>query len=219
MANYRLLGAFSGPTASAGDPTPVNVGIEFQVTEACDVVAVWWWQPTTGNSGVERRVGIFPATGGETLLGSAYGTPTGVGWQRVELDAPLALAPGSYKASVLHTGGQYAASAFWWLGRGAGGTGPGADGLTNGPLSAPNSAAAIGEGGQQTYVEYGALARTNAGYEQSSYWVDVEITTDGPTPPVGNAPAKRWDAASSAYVDLDAWRWNGTAYVALDTAD
>ena len=34
--------------------------------------------------------------------------------------------------------------------------------------------------------------------------------------PATSSPAKRWNVATSAYVDLDSRRWDGTKYVPVD---
>ena len=175
MATLRLLDAHTGPSAAVGDATPINVGIEFTVSTSCDATAVWWWQAETGTSAATRQVGIYPASGTATLLASGSAAPTGTGWQRVQLDTPVTLAPGSYRAVVHHPAGQYSSSAGWWLGSGAGGTGPGMDGITNGILSAPNSTNITGAGGQQSFTEGASLARTEQMFGGASYWVDIEV--------------------------------------------
>lgn len=38
------------------------------------------------------------------------------------------------------------------------------------------------------------------------------------TVPATASPLKRWDAATSSYVDLDAWRWDGSEYVPVDVS-
>ena len=38
------------------------------------------------------------------------------------------------------------------------------------------------------------------------------------TVPATASPLKRWDAATSSYVDLDAWRWDGSEYVPIDVS-
>lgn len=34
--------------------------------------------------------------------------------------------------------------------------------------------------------------------------------------PAASSPAKRWNVATSAYIDLDSRRWDGTKYVPVD---
>lgn len=38
------------------------------------------------------------------------------------------------------------------------------------------------------------------------------------TVPATASPLKRWDATTSSYVDLDAWRWDGSEYVPIDVS-
>lgn len=175
MAIIRLLDSFTGPGSTVSDATPINVGIEFAVSAACQITAVWWWQAAGGTvSTATRTAGVYPASGTATLLGSGTAAPTGSGWQRVPLSAPVDLAVGSYRAVILMPAGQYSASSNWWL---SGAGQPGSDGLVNGILSAPNSTTVVGAGGQQSFTESASLSRTEQAFGQSSYWIDVEIDT------------------------------------------
>lgn len=206
MATLRLLDTFSGPATTVGDATPINLGIEFRVDEPCQITAVLWWQAASGGSSATRTVGVYPASGTATLLATGSAAPVGDGWQRVELSAPLDLAIGSYRASVLMPAGQYSNTPGWWLGTGSGGTGPGAEGITNGILHGPNSTTVVGAGGQQTFTESAVLSRTEQAYGNGSYWIDIEVETSGSTIPV----------VVLTSVTADTGTDNGTATVTWD---
>ena len=96
-------------------------------------------------------------------------------------DGSVTLEPGTnYVTSVFYPGDDgdntwYASNIYYWT------SGPGADGVTNGPLSAPSSAAAIN--GQGVYNNgtgaFNFPGTTDDGFQ---FWVDVEVT-----PPAGGA--------------------------------
>lgn len=179
----RLLDSFSGPTTASGDTDAISTGIEFVVSEACDATAVWWWQAPSGTvSTATRSVGIYPVSGTATLLGSGTAAPSGTGWQRVQLSAPVSLSPGSYIAAVHHPGGQYSATPYWWQSAGEGGSLPGASGVTDGILSAPSEWDSTA--GQQRFSVGASLTRPSTVHNESSYWVDVEVSTEDPATPL-----------------------------------
>lgn len=200
MTTLRLLDGFSGPSATAGDPDAVNLGIEFTLSAEATATAVWWWQAATDASTSARTVGIYPAAGTATLLATGTASPTGSGWQRVELDDPAVLPAGSYRAVAFMPNGQYSATANWWTASGSGGTGPGKDGLTNDILGAPNDSGTTGAGGQSSYNYSGSLTRTTNSNAGGNYWIDVEVeTAEAPL----EAPIVTLQAGSTSIVEWD----------------
>lgn len=168
------MSALTGPEDGAGS-SGITLGTEFAVSAACQATAVYWWQPSGGNSDAARTVAIYPVAGGSPLA-TATVAPSGSGWQRVEFSAPVSLAIGKYRAATFHPYGRYPATAAWWTPTSSGGTLGGKDGLSNGILSAPNSGNAVSNA-QGVYTEGEALAFPSSTFNSASYWVDVEIST------------------------------------------
>lgn len=99
-----------------------------------------------------------------------------------------------------------------------------------------NSTTPIAESGWVTGLNLGAgtnpmahvrFGKMGAGSNATGvYMDDLEIRTGadytgtwiGPTVLPLVSPLHRWNAGTSAYVPLDSYRWNGTAYVPLDRA-
>jgi len=179
MATFNLMQGQTGPPATVGDATPINVGLEIAVSQTVWLTHVHWWQAASGGSSSARTVGVYPASGTATLLASKSGaTPSGTGWQSVALDSPLQLDAGSYRVVVLHPNGQYSATAAYFA---AGSGNPGASGLSNPPLTAPNNTNISGAGGQASFTESSSLARTETGFGQTNYWVDATVTDANPS--------------------------------------
>ena len=87
----------------------------------------------------------------------------------------------------------------WITGLALGGGGTGIDSVVLGKTSGAASPASFMDD---------AAANTGADYTGSFIGSSVV--------PAASSPAKRWNVATSAYVDLDSRRWDGTKYVPVD---
>ena len=87
----------------------------------------------------------------------------------------------------------------WITGLALGGDGAGIDSVVLGKTSGAASPASFMDD---------AAANTGADYTGSFIGSSVV--------PAASSPAKRWNVATSAYVDLDSRRWDGTKYVPVD---
>jgi uncharacterized protein DUF4082/Big-like domain-containing protein/N,N-dimethylformamidase beta subunit-like protein/purple acid phosphatase-like protein/all-beta uncharacterized protein/BACON domain-containing protein len=150
------------------DTNPVELGVKFQSSFNGFITAVRFYKgpqntgPHTGN--------IWSADG--TLLGTVtFSNESAEGWQQAFLPAPVAVTAGTtYVASYHTTTGFYSADGSYFL----------ASGVTSGPLTAPASEQAAGNG---VYV-YGATAFPTQTFNGTNYWVDVVFNTIGDiTPP------------------------------------
>ena len=97
----------------------------------------------------------------------------GSGWVSCAYSG-VTLPAGDYKVSVFYAGGSqwYQATVSYW-----GGGGPGSNGITSGPVTAPSLSAATSPG-QSTY-NYGSWAYPHtyaSGASGENNWVDVEVT-------------------------------------------
>ncbi|WP_426243658.1 N,N-dimethylformamidase beta subunit family domain-containing protein [Nocardioides sp. LHG3406-4] len=186
MTLLRLWPATNGPAATTTDTDNYTMGVEFGVSAAATAKAVYLWRPATSPA-TTLAVGIYQVTGAGTtgtLLGSVTGVsvPANLGaWHRVQLTIPVALNSGiSYKAVVQSsTDNFYASTAAYWS------TGPGAAGISNGILSAPNADNAAN--GQGTFVASTTLTYPTGSFNASNYWIDVEVDDGVSVVPSGGA--------------------------------
>jgi hypothetical protein len=202
--NRHEMGNWSLDTANN-----FTLGQAFTVSEACTVNNVWFYSPA-GVTQLPTEVAVMTASGlvigsdaapSWVLLGGGAAAAGG-GWMSAA--CPGTLAPGTtYWVCVLNGAATPAiwncAAAVYWT------TGFGGAGLTAGPLSAPDNAAAPSPG-QNSYHQGATLhlPDTNAG--PYSYGIDIEVTPvtgGGPGVPGGPAP----DGGGSSYKKLLLLGW------------
>lgn len=179
----------STPDETVNPDNSITVGVEFTVSTTCSLTAIRWYKPATGtNFPDDRTAGLWTTTDGAAgtqVVATFSGTTVGSGWQTYPLPAPYTLSPGvRYRAGVFHPQGGYAANSSFWT------SGPGASGITAGPVTLLSAAAAYG--GKQSSFNYGPAIVMPDGGGGANYWVDVQVDGDAtPTP--------------------STWTWNYTA--------
>ena len=187
MAVYTLFGQPASPAALTADNANYVMGVQFKVTltagQTATLTAIWFNSP----SGAGIRPGTIDlwAVSGASLVHSesaSWSGAVGSGWIRAPFTSPPSLVSGtSYKGAIQKNDGSvnnfYGSTAHYW------GTGPGSGGTTNGPLSAPNNAG--GDGGQDTFNSSGSNAYPATSFNETNYWVDVEVTVVSPAVIVG----------------------------------
>lgn len=157
-------------TASHPDPNAVELGVKFQSSVAGAITGIRFYKGA-GNTG--PHVGhLWAATG--ALLGSVtFSGETASGWQQAGFASPITIqANTTYIASYHAPAGQYAVNGSYFA----------ATGVASGPLSAPASGAAGGNGVYRYGPAGGFPSET---FNASNYWVDVVFATStgGGTPP------------------------------------
>lgn len=173
MTAYTLFGQPPSPAALASDTSDYTMGVQFSVSVPCPLTAVWFWS-AAGAGALPETIALF-AVSGQSLLHSeaaSWSGAAGSGWVRAPFSSPPALAAATaYKAAVFANSGEffYSGTSHYWDT-----SGPGAAGITSGPLSAPDSAGA--DGGQDTFTVGSALAYPATSFGAANYWVDPEIT-------------------------------------------
>lgn len=180
MTTYRLWPSTNGPSV-VSDTSTTDLGTQFNVTQPnVSFDGYWWWCPTSGDtSTADVTFKLWTTTNGttgtlvsgSTLAGS--GTFSAGAWNFQELHAPVPLTQGtSYVASITYTGSSnhYGATSAYWF------SGGGAAGITNGPLTAPSSPAATG-GIQGSFNEPSTGAIPSTEFNDSNYWLDVQVST------------------------------------------
>ncbi|WP_229426656.1 DUF4082 domain-containing protein [Microvirga alba] len=155
------------------DASPVELGMKFQASVAGTVTGVRFYKGT-GDTGTHQG-NLWTTTG--TLLGTVtFANETASGWQTATFSSPIALTPGTNYVVSYHSNGHYAATSGYFT-----------TATTNGPLTAPSSAASDGNG----VYSYGASSLfPTTTYLATNYWVDVLFSTSGGgggnRPPVAN---------------------------------
>jgi hypothetical protein len=200
MATYRLWPATDGPDDPISDLTAYTLGVEFYVTEECDLNAFYFWLPT-GGSTTSRTFRLYEITGlntgdevadTEVVTGSG-GVWTADAWNRFALDAPVALTPDQrYRAGLWMPGAvdlRYSATSNYWS------SGAGAAGITNGPLEAPQASEATDED-QGQFID--ADDYPSLSFNSANYWIDVEVedAAAGPLAPADALHAHTADAVT-----------------------
>lgn len=209
----------TAPTNATSDDAAVNLGTEFYVTSQAWVTALRWYQPV-GNSpsSSNRTLGIFrvdSASTGTLVAGPVTSTPSGSGWQTVDLETPYELTANQrYRVVVLHPNGRYGSTSF---------TFNGGSNLVQDFITAPNTANATGND-NGSYFYGSSLAFTNDSFNSTYYWSDALITATNPigTSTVTKTAPITWNTNSdlvASYFPSDIGSpWSvGPAYTDPDT--
>jgi hypothetical protein len=187
MTEYRIWPTTDGPAGSFTDGQPVSQGTEFIVTANGWVTKIWYWRATSAMGTTPPQGQIFLVTSASTGTPidspKTFPAPTGLGWQSVTLDTPIAVIPGeAYRAVIYHPNGEYTATPgnnYWNAG------GPGEFGIVNGILTA--RAAADSNGGQSTFKYGSGIQYPDSSFNSGNYWVDLSVSNvvpvTGPTNP------------------------------------
>jgi hypothetical protein len=148
--------------ASANDTNAINLGVQFTTSVNGWVAGIRFYKGT-GNTGT--HVGnLWTSTG--TLLGQVTFTgESASGWQVAYFSSPIPVTGGTtYVASYFAPNGSYAADTAYFANTG----------VTNGPLTAPQSSAVSPGNGLYTYGNSPTFPSNT--YNAANYWVDVVFT-------------------------------------------
>jgi hypothetical protein len=175
VTDYSIWPATDGPFSSSSDGQPINVGTEVYQLPGTPLwaVGVRWFRGTTNVNADNLRLYRVDSSSSGTVLAEVLSpAASGTGWQFSAITPVLLSSSNRYKAAA-HLVDHYVATGGYWT---AGG--PGAGGITNGPLVAPDTGAADG-GGQGTF-KYGAVAFPDGSFNGGNYWVDIVLTDVDP---------------------------------------
>ena len=159
-ASASIVSLFSSnPTplnVSVNDPNSVELGLKFQASSIGDVTGLRFYKgPSSSGPHVAN---LWTSTG--TLLATAtFANETASGWQQVNFATPVTIAAGTTYVASYHTSGNYAADPSLF-------NSP----VSNGPLTAPSSAAS---GGNGVYAYGSDSLFPTSSYNATSYGVDV----------------------------------------------
>jgi hypothetical protein len=204
--SYRLWPNF--PNVTNGTPVSIDtftqtMGTQFSLSQPCTLDNIWLYSPL-GVTGLAASTQIWNANAQAlvpgTNLAASWSGAAGSGWiANSYAGQGIVLPAGNYIATVFNDSAQeFYLESRGYFGAYDGVTGPGANGLVNGPLSSPSNANALNPPGGNSCTFYGGTAPTypngwdtNDGGENR--WVDVEVTpavmTVGPPPVAVNSGA------------------------------
>jgi hypothetical protein len=175
-ATFRLWPNYTPPAGLNSQTTDYTLAIEIVLSAACTLNNIWFFSPS-GATVLPTRCAIWDESTGLVVPGTDNTAPTwsgaaGSGWISCAYSG-VTLPAGHYRPSVFNTGGSQ------WFGVITGyfvSGGAGANGISTGPLTAPNNTNATAPG-QAVYNPAGwAYPNTwSSAGNGESYWVDVEV--------------------------------------------
>ncbi|WP_430523390.1 DUF4082 domain-containing protein [Rhizobium binxianense] len=159
-ATYSLFNASNTPAqTNLNDGQQLELGVKFQSTVGGDVTAIKFYRSANDNG--QNVVDLWSSTGTK-LATATFTNTTASGWQTVNFATPFTIAANTTYVASYHTTGTYVATNGFY-------TAP----VTSGPLTAPSSAAA---GGNGVYA-YGGSATTGlfptSTFDSANYYADV----------------------------------------------
>ena len=148
--------------ATSGDTSSVNLGVEFTPSASGWITGIRFYKGS-GNTGT--HIGTLWTTGGSLLGQVTFTNESASGWQQANFSSPIAVTAGTtYVASYLAPSGDYSIDSAYFA----------SNGVTNGPLTAPQSSAV--SPGNGLYGYGGSLTFPSNTYNATNYWVDVVFT-------------------------------------------
>jgi hypothetical protein len=177
--SYRLWPGYPTlPGNVDSDTAGYTLATEFKLSQSCTLDNIWFYS-ASGAASLPTRCAIWNVSSQSEVSGTDNSSPAwsgavGSGWVACPYSG-VTLPAGDYKVAVFYGGGSkwyQATNGYWVTG------GPGASGITTGPVTAPGTSAATTPG-QCTY-QAGSwaypLTYASAGNGEN-YWVDVEVTS------------------------------------------
>jgi hypothetical protein len=177
-ASYRLwpnyptmLNEVDGSTIS------YVLATEFKLSQSCTLDNIWFYSPANAQALPSQcaiwSVGSQAVVSGTDNTSPSWSGAAGSGWVACAYSG-VTLPAGDYKVSVFSGGGStwFLVTIGYWNDNG-----PGANGITMGPLSAPNVSNATSPG--QATFNQGSWAYPGtygSGGDGENFWVDVEVT-------------------------------------------
>jgi hypothetical protein len=157
---YSLFSTSTVPgTVTVNDANPVELGVKFSAAAAGKIIGMRFYKGPQ-NTGAHTAELWNPT--GSLLASATFPNETASGWQTVIFANPVAIAANTTYTASYHGNGNYSADGNFFAGV-----------YTNGPLSAPASAAA---GGNGVYAYSNSVSFPSNTYNAQNYWVDVLFT-------------------------------------------
>ena len=176
--SYRLWPSYPTiPGHVDSDTAGYTLATEFQLSQSCTLDKIWFFS-ASGAGALPSQCGIWSVSSQSVVSGTNNASPSwsgaaGSGWVACSYGG-VTLPAGDYRVAVFTGAGSawYQATTGYWTSGG-----PGASGITSGPLTAPGESQSSSPG--QSSYHGGSWAYPDT-YESASggenYWVDVEVT-------------------------------------------
>jgi hypothetical protein len=152
---YSLFSTSMVPgTVTVNDPQPVDLGVKFSAARSGQIVGMRFYKGPQ-NTGTHTAELWSPT--GSILASATFDNESASGWQTVFFTNAVTITANTTYLASYQGGGDYSADGNFF-----------ASDYTNGPLTAPSSASAGGNG----VYSYGSGFPSNT-YNATNYWVDV----------------------------------------------
>lgn len=182
VTTYDLFGQPANPAALTADASSYTLGVQFSVTLTAGQTAVLAgirFFSASGAGELPQKITLWAVSGRALVVSetASWSGAAGSGWVTAMFAAPGSLTSGaSYKGTVTETNATppnwYSSTGAYWA----------TNGVTNGPLSAPNNAG--GDGGQDTFNNAASVTYPLSSFNATNYWVDVVVQVTTPAVPV-----------------------------------
>ena len=165
-----IFGSVAPPSADAGDPSPVELGVKFK-SDAFGTIRGIRFYKSAANTG--SHIGTLWTAEGQRLAQATFSSETSSGWQTVTFQNPVEIQPGTtYVASYFAPNGHYAATRAYFYRSPA--PGPNGGGIADSPpLHALRNAGSTQNG---VYAYDSSSTFPTNSYDAGNYWVDVLFT-------------------------------------------
>jgi hypothetical protein len=182
VTSYTLFSqSLTDRGTGTNDTNAYTLGVQFAVSQSCTLTGWWFWSGS-GAVALPAQCVVFDADTQAQVSGSltsaSWSGAAGSGWVFCSFGGSVTLTSGVHYVAAVYYGG----GSEWYSDQGTQNywtTGPGGSGITNGPLSAPNSAGAIN--GQAVFNAGTGVtfpATSSSGFD---FGTDVEVTPSGGT--------------------------------------
>lgn len=178
MTAFTLFSQGNLGIGSNTSTAKLTIGCQFAVSQAVTLTGIWWFSPP-GALGLPSACAVFDIGAAGIVSGTLNSSPSWAGggansWNKCSYPGTTTLVSGKKYQVCIYcdgtvSGNWFSSVAGYWT------TGPGASGITNGPLSAPNNASSAGG---QDMVQSGqpSIGLPNITENGKNYGVDVEVT-------------------------------------------
>ena len=175
MTTYTLWDGDVHGLSASGDASAYTIGTQFSVSETVGLTGIWFYS-APGQPVLPAECVIYDGDTGAEVSGTLNSSPTwsgvaGSGWVKCSYDGSVSLSSGvHYVVAVYYGGGSawYSEIGGYWT------SGAGGSGITNGPLSSPNSSSSLN--GQAPYTSGAGPAFPNGSTSGYDFGVDVEVS-------------------------------------------
>lgn len=184
LTTFTVFTTQTPTNLSVDEGVPLELGMKFRASEDGFVTGVRFYKGTTSDN--DTHIGrLWNITGGMPLGSVTIPDDLTIGWKQATFPTPIAITAGTnYVVSYLTPLGRYAGDNFYF-----GPSGPGADGVDNGPLRALSHIEAGGNpGGDLDGNGNGVFASgsmfPSSSFRATNYWVDVVFAPASQAPQV-----------------------------------